>query len=57
MLNREGVVVRRKKEPTSMQLRKNGVLPFQSAVWCHETEVVDGVERAEQRGLPGTLWV
>jgi hypothetical protein len=22
-----------------MQLRKNGVLPFQSAVWCHETEV------------------
>ena len=45
VLNPEGVEVRRKKEPTSMQLRKNGVLPFQSAVWLHETEVVDGVER------------
>jgi|Transcript_12443 hypothetical protein len=45
VMNPDGVVVRRKKEPSSMQLRKNGVLPFQSAVWCHETEVVDGVER------------
>jgi hypothetical protein len=39
VMNPDGVVVRRKKEPSSMQLRKNGVLPFQSAVWCHETEV------------------
>lgn len=45
VLNPDGVVVRRKKEPSSMQLRKNGTLPFQSAVWCHETEVVDGIER------------
>lgn len=56
VMNPEGVVVRRKKEPSSMQLRKNGILPFQSAVWCHETEVVDGVERVHIKH-PCTGWI
>ncbi|KAJ8613355.1 hypothetical protein CTAYLR_002257 [Chrysophaeum taylorii] len=37
--------VTRKKEPESIQLRKNGVLVPGTAVWCHETQVVEGVER------------
>lgn len=37
--------VTRSKEPDSMQLRKNGVLQCGTGVYCHETEVVDGIER------------
>ena len=35
--NPKGCVVNRKEAKTSMRLRKNGVLPYQAAVWCAET--------------------
>ena len=35
--NPKGAVVNRKEAKTSMRLRKNGVLPYQAAVWCAET--------------------
>lgn len=37
--------VTRNKEPDSMQLRKNGVLQCGTGVYCHETEVIGGIER------------
>lgn len=44
-VNVKEVKVTRKKEPDSIQLRKNGTLSFGTAVWCLETQIVDGVER------------
>ena len=35
--NKNGATVTRKESKTSMRLRKNGVLPYQAAVWCAET--------------------
>ena len=35
--NPKGATVTRKESKTSMRLRKNGVLPYQAAVWCAET--------------------
>ena len=35
--NPNGATVTRKEAKTSMRLRKNGVLPYQAAVWCAET--------------------
>ena len=35
--NPNGATVTRKEAKTSMRLRKNGVLPYQAAVWCVET--------------------
>ena len=35
--NKNGATVTRKEAKTSMRLRKNGVLPYQAAVWCAET--------------------
>lgn len=35
--NAAGAVVTRKQDAKSMRLRKNGVLPFQAAVWCAES--------------------
>ena len=35
--NPNGATVTRKESKTSMRLRKNGVLPYQAAVWCAET--------------------
>ena len=35
--NKNGATVTRKEARTSMRLRKNGVLPYQAAVWCAET--------------------
>ena len=35
--NKNGASVTRKESKTSMRLRKNGVLPYQAAVWCAET--------------------
>ena len=35
--NPKGATVTRKESNTSMRLRKNGVLPYQAAVWCAET--------------------
>ena len=35
--NPKGCTVTRKEAKTSMRLRKNGVLPYQAAVWCAET--------------------
>ena len=35
--NPKGCIVNRKEAKTSMRLRKNGVLPYQAAVWCAET--------------------
>ena len=35
--NPNGATVTRKETKTSMRLRKNGVLPYQAAVWCAET--------------------
>ena len=35
--NKSGATVTRKEAKSSMRLRKNGVLPYQAAVWCAET--------------------
>ena len=35
--NPKGATVTRKEAKTSMRLLKNGVLPYQAAVWCAET--------------------
>ena len=37
VVNKKGACVNRKEAKTSMRLRKNGVLPYQAAVWCAET--------------------